>query len=291
MRDLFPLPIFAADKVLDLAAVAVENSGENRMSVGGSGQSCLCDAWEVFADLVTIFAQRRSELVEPDLLIKIHVRPRPLAFVRIARVVETGSVGVPGDAAAGGAAVDARNHIAGFFAASDVEDVDVSRLTPAARKRNRDEPAIERRHEKIHRCFSVGARGYGIEHYAFGVLVVDRIERDQERLLFRRLKLQREEASAAKNKRAIGWRPVRQQLAKALRDRRATRNCVENRSRVFPLFVDPFDDCRIVGILEPSVVIDNLHVVVSVGHWDALRCRRMGERGRKHQEENLSHAR
>ena len=56
MRDLFPLPIFAADKVLDLSAVAVENSSENRMAVRGRTQSGLGDAWEVFSDLVMIFA-------------------------------------------------------------------------------------------------------------------------------------------------------------------------------------------------------------------------------------------
>src|SRR5262249_46369959 len=129
---------------------------------------------------------------EVDLLPEIEIRGRTLARRRIAGAEEAGAVSVPGHAAAGGAAVDARHDITQAPAGARVVDVDGARFRAAFRDRDRDLRAVERGHVEVDRGATAGIELIRIDDQALARGAIERDEPDQHRLLLRRLILDRE---------------------------------------------------------------------------------------------------
>src|SRR5579859_4814415 len=107
----------------ELAAVAVGDRGEQPAAVVAGVQLNLGNAGKLLTDHVGVLAGVAAELVKIDLLVEIGVLRRALVALRIARVVEARTVGLPRDAAAAGGEVDARHDIGKLLAGSDIEDV------------------------------------------------------------------------------------------------------------------------------------------------------------------------
>src|SRR5437773_10062855 len=64
----------------ELPAIAVRYSCENVFAVAGSSEGDLRDLWEVFANRICVLCVGRAELMKVNLLIKIQISIRPLAF-------------------------------------------------------------------------------------------------------------------------------------------------------------------------------------------------------------------
>src|SRR5438045_5635772 len=84
----------------ELPAIAVRYSCENVFAVAGSSEGDLRDLWEVFANRICVLCVGRAELMKVNLLIKIEISIRPLAFPGKARVKNPGAIRVPSRAAA-----------------------------------------------------------------------------------------------------------------------------------------------------------------------------------------------
>ncbi len=125
-----------------LAAVAVAARREHALPSSLALSDDLGDAGEVLADGVGV-GLGRPELVEVDLLVEAEVLLGALALARVARVPEASAVGVPGDAASGGAVVDVRHHVRELLAASRRRRRGRPRLGAALREGDRDELAVE----------------------------------------------------------------------------------------------------------------------------------------------------
>src|SRR5262249_13136028 len=126
-----PRSVRRPDEVGALAAVAVVHGDQHEAAVVARPGDRLGNLRRVLADLVGVGVGRGAECVEVELLVEVEVGLRPLAGPRVTRVVKAAAVGVPGDAAAGGAAVDARDHVWKRTAGGDVEDTDVAALGAA----------------------------------------------------------------------------------------------------------------------------------------------------------------
>src|SRR5262245_50712578 len=92
----------------DLAAVAVAHQHQHPATIVRGLELDLRDLRQPRTEQTRVSRSRRSEAVEPRLLIEVAILLGPLAGCGIARVPQAGSVGRPRDAAAGGAFVDAR---------------------------------------------------------------------------------------------------------------------------------------------------------------------------------------
>jgi hypothetical protein len=138
-----PEPVFSFEHVmLDLAAVTVGDEREDPLAVVAPPQLHLGDPREVFPERVGVGRVRRTELVEPDLLVEIEIHRRTFAAARITRVVEAAAVRAPRHAAPGGAALNARDRVALLLAGRDVEDVEIAALGAVLRERDGDELSI-----------------------------------------------------------------------------------------------------------------------------------------------------
>ena len=175
-----PATVFSAHEVLDLSAVSVSHRRQDEVAVVGRVEGDLGDSRKILSDLVAIFSRLRSEFVEVDLLIEAQILLRPLSLARVARVVEAGSVSIPGDASPRGPSIDSRNSITGFFAAGHVVDVNRSLFTSAAGEGNSNQAPIERGDKKINRRLPIGAQRRWIKEYSFRLPVVDRIQCDEK---------------------------------------------------------------------------------------------------------------
>ena len=88
-------------------------------------------------------------MVEVDLLIEGEVVFRPLPRLRIAGVIETGAIGVPGQAPTGRAAIDTRHNVAERCPGLSVINVHRARFAAALGERDRNLGAVGRGHEEI----------------------------------------------------------------------------------------------------------------------------------------------
>src|SRR5208283_2226935 len=86
-----------------------------------------------------------------------------LVALRIARVIEAGTVGLPGDAAPGGGEVHARHNVGEFLARGQFEDVRSGIFRAVFRNGGRNIFAAERWHEEVNRERSLGAGRIRIE--------------------------------------------------------------------------------------------------------------------------------
>src|SRR5258708_39699741 len=99
-----------------VSAIAVRYSRENVFAVAGSCEGDLCDSWEVFANRICVLCVGRAELMKVNLLIKIEISIRALAFPWKTRVKNPGSIRVPSRAAACRRILDMRNRVRQRFA-------------------------------------------------------------------------------------------------------------------------------------------------------------------------------
>src|SRR4029453_6988411 len=113
-----------------VAAIAVRYSRENVFAVAGSCEGDLCDSWEVFANRVCVLCVGRAELIKVNLLIKIKISIRPLAFPGKARVINPGAIRVPSRAAACRGILDMRNRVRQPFARRSFVKVKCAGLAP-----------------------------------------------------------------------------------------------------------------------------------------------------------------
>ena len=201
--DLSPAPGGIEQELGELPAVPVLDGGEDGAPVRRALERRLRDSREILADRVAVFFRRRAELVEPDLLVEVHVLGRALAAARVARVEEAGRAGVPGQAASGRSAVDAREDVRQRLARRHFEHADRAALASPFRERDGDELAVEGRHEPVDRRAALRIEGVRIHEDALALRRVGRLERHEERLLFRRLVLQGEEHPAPLDEREI----------------------------------------------------------------------------------------
>ena len=134
-------------------------------------------------------------VVGEAMIIDLHVEmPVGLGRVRagIARVPEGFSVGSPGEIAAGRRILHARDRRADLLAARRLVDVQRPVFAAVLRQRHGDELSVGRWNEPVDRCKAFRVERVRIEHGFAALWVRLGIERDQHRLLFRRLKLHRE---------------------------------------------------------------------------------------------------
>ena len=120
--ELGPLAVGVHQIVRELAAIAIGDGSEQPAAVVTGVELNLGDAREIFADDVGVLFRIRAELVKINLLVEVGVFGRALVALRITRVVETGTVGLPRDAAAAGGEVHARNNVTQFLARSYIEE-------------------------------------------------------------------------------------------------------------------------------------------------------------------------
>ena len=100
----------------EVPAIAIGYSRENVFAVAGSCEGDLCDSWEVFADRILVLCIGRAELMKVNLLIKIQISIRPLAFPGKPCVKNPGAIRVPSRAAACRGILDMRNRVRQRFA-------------------------------------------------------------------------------------------------------------------------------------------------------------------------------
>src|SRR6187551_571464 len=112
--------------MLVLAPVPVRDARQHELAVGARFELNLGDAREIFAQLVAVALAGRPEIVDPDGLVKRQIGRGALSGVWVAREEQVPPVSAPSDAAAGGAAIDARDDVAGLLAGVDVVDVDTA---------------------------------------------------------------------------------------------------------------------------------------------------------------------
>src|SRR5690349_7901497 len=122
VRDLGPLSSWTGYVMRDFAAVAVVDGREVIASIGGRRCEDLGDARKVFPQRIAVRAVGRAKFVEVQLLVEMDIRVRPLAGVRVARVVKP-AVAAPGHAAEGGGKLKVRDGIAELAPGGKIEDV------------------------------------------------------------------------------------------------------------------------------------------------------------------------
>src|ERR1043165_4596214 len=82
-RQLRPFAGAITQVVREVSAITIGNGGKNPRTVFALFEGDFSNSWKVFAQLIFIFRNGRAQLVIPDLLIKIDVRVRLLALMRI----------------------------------------------------------------------------------------------------------------------------------------------------------------------------------------------------------------
>src|SRR5205823_3193161 len=95
LRDLLPRSIWPKQIMREVTAIAVRYSRKNVFAVAGTCERYLCDSWEVFANRIRVLCVGRAELMKVNLLIKIQISIRPLAFSGKPCVINPGAIRVP----------------------------------------------------------------------------------------------------------------------------------------------------------------------------------------------------
>ena len=162
-RDLGPVSGRVHQVVSKLAAVSVGYGCDQPAAVVAGAQMNFSDTREIFPDDVGILVRVRAELVIVNLLIEIGVFRWPLVALWIARVIKTGVIGFPVEAASGSREVDPRHAVWKFLPGGDFEDVGDTVFRPVFRQRDGDELAVERGNIKIHGDRSRRGGRVGIE--------------------------------------------------------------------------------------------------------------------------------
>ncbi len=273
--DLTPVATRHPQPVGELAAVAVGHAREHVARAHARGEPHFGNARELASDHVPIRLGGLAEAVEVDLLEEMQILWRPFALVRVARVPKARGVRVPRDAAAARRVVDARNAIAEIPACGHVVDSDGTVLAAARRQTNGDEAAIQRWFEEVDGDRTARIEQVGVDDHALAREIVRRAEHHQQRLLLRRLVLDREQNPAALAQIVVVRRELGREGTDPRADRRTRGDRVQMRAGVAILRFPPLAHLGRERILEPTIGIDDGHTVVGVDHR-SHGCRRRG---------------
>ena len=277
--DLLPR-LAIEEEVLELPAVAVGHLGEHVFPVVARHEDDLGDAGQLFPEGVDVLVDRRPQLVEIDLLVERHVLGRALGPAGIARVEEACPVLVPGHAPARGAAVDVGYRVGQLLAGGRVVDVEIPHLAPVLGDGDGDLLAVERGSVEVHRRLARPVEGVEIEEDPGRGRIVDRRERDQDRLLLGRLEPEGELRAPAADEVEMRRRLALEQAPDPLPQRRRGGQRVEHAAREPGLILHPGQGLRSVRLLQPLVVVRHLGAVILV-HHRTLGRGRIAEAGRR----------
>src|SRR6185436_7548712 len=97
-------------------AITVRYSRENIFAIVGGREADLRDSWKVFADRIGVIGVGRAEFMKVNLLIKIEIGIRPLAFPGKPCVKNTGAIPVPSCTATSRGILDMCNGVRQRFA-------------------------------------------------------------------------------------------------------------------------------------------------------------------------------
>ena len=155
-----------------LAAVAVLHCHQQVSAVRRRIEKHFGNPRKLFADHVGICFSRRTQGVIINLLVEIQILLRTLAGVRQAGIIKTAAVGTPGNAAAGGRKVDARDHISTPLSGGRIVEIQRAVLAATFGYRNGDRFAIAGRGKKIDRRFARGIKLRRINEHPTGLWLV-----------------------------------------------------------------------------------------------------------------------
>src|SRR5262249_24128599 len=111
LGDLLPSALRPEQIMGEIAAVAVRHGRQNVLPIMRFPKCDLCYPREVFAYRVSVCAVGRPDLMKINLLIKIQISIRPLAFPRKASVINSAAIPVPRRASAGRGILHMRNRV------------------------------------------------------------------------------------------------------------------------------------------------------------------------------------
>ena len=233
-----------------------------------------------FGDLRKALAQHplvqlggRAERVEIDLLEKAAIRFRPFG-ARIARVPEAFVVGGPGEAAAAGRILHARDRLEFFLAGCGVEHMQRADLAAVLRQRDGDQLAVMARPVPIHCGMPARIELVRIQHDLFLVRIQVGPQRHQARLLAARVEAQREDPVAGRHETDMARAVGAGQGIELRPDRGAGGQPVQIGPRPAVFRGGPGRDLRIGGILEPAIGIGDGDAMIAVAdHCDLGRRR------------------
>ena len=151
----------------------------------------------------------------------------------------------------------------------------------ASRNRHRDIFAVMRRNEPIDRGLARWIELVRIQHHPFRFQVLRRGERYQHLLLLGRLKLAREQNARSRNNSGIARRSFRVPISQLLLDRGTVRQLIEVLARSPTLRIRPGFNRRIIILLQPLIVVFDLHPLVFIRNrflgrlWQRSRARQI----------------
>src|SRR5262249_26444602 len=119
----------------EVPAITVRDGRKNVFAVMRTFERDLRDPWKVFADGIGVVCVGSAEFVKINLLIKIEISVRPLAFSGKARVIDSCAVGVPSSAATGSRILDTCNCVGQRFTRGGFVKVKCAVFAPAFGKR------------------------------------------------------------------------------------------------------------------------------------------------------------
>ena len=143
LRDLLPRPIWPEQVMREVSAITICYRRENVFAIARSFESDLRNSGELFANRISVLGVGRAEFVEINLLIKIKISVRPLAFPGKARVINSSSIAVPGGAASCRWILNMRNRVRQRLARRGLVKVKCAVFAAAFGKRHRDIFAIQ----------------------------------------------------------------------------------------------------------------------------------------------------
>ncbi len=252
--------------MLVLAAIAVAHRRENVAAVPGRLQEDLGDAREILADRVGVGVHWRAQFVKINLLEKIKIRGGAFAGSGVTRVIKTGAIWIPCDAASGRAFVDARNFIGKQLAALHVVYVQGAVFASSRGHGERHQAAVERWRVEIDGRFSAGVHCVRVRHHTFRFRIERAVENHQKGLLLGGLSLHREHHAAAITKREVAGRGLVCQRFYAIANLLPAGERGEKCTGAIVLCIAPGSHRGIVVVFKPLVVVLHLHAVVHADH-------------------------
>ena len=199
-----------------------------------------------------------------NLLVEVEILGRTLALVRIARVVEAGTIRIPGHAAAGGGEIHSRDNIRQRLTGSCVVQAQVASFAATLGQAHGHLFAIHGRFVKLDRGAPAGIDTRGIQDEVLGFGIVGRLECHEHGLLLAGLPFQGEQQAAGSRESVMRSRLPSFQLLEPVEDFGALGKRVQIGSRAGILRLDPGANLWVVVRLQPAVVVNDLDILVLV---------------------------
>ena len=132
-----------------------------------------------------------------NLLVEIQVHRRALAGMRVARVINSAVITVPGHTPAAGGILHPGNPVGQTLAGGDVVNVNRTVLAPVFRERYRQFFAVMRGHHKVHGDGAIRTEEVRVQHRPFGGKVIEGVQGHHPGLLGGRLEFHGKEHAGA----------------------------------------------------------------------------------------------